>query len=344
MKKTVVANAICTICAMMHAGMVIAQDVDVRDQVGMGRHIGAATWQRCAIEMQGDGAKVYELSHLRSNDMPQAAFAEKERYTFDAPHGMPGTRHSFNTESVTGNIGGQGTQMDALGHFAALPEAWDGEGDLPVDTLHYYGGWTHAEVKPDEHGKLEALGVDRIPPIVTSAVLLDAALYKNDGNPLENDEIITKDDVLGMLASQGLSERGLMPGDVLFIHTGWGTHWDRGAEGDYYTRGPGLGHDAALFLKDMEIAVVGLDNPFTDPAPLGMLEGKLQPEGTPPGLPFSIHHENLSQSGIYQIQNAKLDEMAADKVWLSCAVILPLKIDGGAQSPVSPIAIGVPRD
>jgi hypothetical protein len=33
-----------------------------------------------------------------------------------------------------------------------------------------------------------------------------------------------------------------------------------------YTQGPGLSHEAAVFLASKEIAVVGLDNPFTDAA------------------------------------------------------------------------------
>jgi kynurenine formamidase len=46
--------------------------------------------------------------------------------------------------------------------------------------------------------------------------------------------------------------------------------------------------------------------------------------------------------GIYHIENAKLDELAADKVWTSCTMILPLREKGAAGSPVRPVAIGVP--
>jgi len=291
--------------------------------------------------MMSPDASVYELSHLRSSSMPQARFAAHEKYTFEAPHGMPNTRHGFNTEVVTGNIGGQGTQIDALGHFGVLPEKWNGKGKFPAERLSYYGGFSHLEVKPEEDGKLRVLGVDKIPPIVTTAVLLDAAAYKNNGRILNNNELITRRDILGMLDAQGLGTRGILPGDMLLIYTGWGQNWTDKPD-EYYTRGPGLSYDAALFLKELKIVAVALDNPFTDPAPPGMLTGEAQPEGTPDGLPFAIHHQNLSQSGIYQIQNANLTAIAKDKVWLSCAMVAPLKIDGGAQSPVSPVAIGHP--
>jgi kynurenine formamidase len=59
-------------------------------------------------------------------------------------------------------------------------------------------------------------------------------------------------------------------------------------------------------------------------------------------LPFAIHHTNLAESGIYQIQNANLGAIAQDKVWLSCTIILPLRAQGNSGSPVRPVAIGVP--
>jgi len=89
--------------------------------------------------------------------------------------------------------------------------------------------------------------------------------------------------------------------------------------------------------------LLALDNPFTDPVADGFLQGKAPPPaGTPDGLPFAIHHENLTQSGIYQIQNANLGALAKDKVWLSCTMILPLRAQGDAGSPVRPVAIGTP--
>jgi kynurenine formamidase len=34
--------------------------------------------------------------------------------------------------------------------------------------------------------------------------------------------------------------------------------------------------------------------------------------------------------------------MARDKVWLSCTIILPLRTQGAAGSPVRPVAVGAP--
>ena len=74
-----------------------------------------------------------------------------------------------------------------------------------------------------------------------------------------------------------------------------------------------------------------------------MLEGKGAPaEGTPPALPFAVHHHMLTQAGIHLVENMKLDEMASDHTWLSCTMILPLLEKGAAGSAIRPVAIGAP--
>jgi len=109
----------------------------------------------------------------------------------------------------------------------------------------------------------------------------------------------------------------------------------------YYTQGPGLSYDAAQYLGERRIVAIGLDTPFIDPVPAGMLQGKAGPAaGAPEGLPFAIHHHMLSQKGIHHIESAKLDELARDKVWTSCTLILPARQKGAAGAEVRPVAIG----
>ncbi|HLE66649.1 MAG TPA: hypothetical protein VI730_05830, partial [Burkholderiales bacterium] len=111
----------------------------------------------------------------------------------------------------------------------------------------------------------------------------------------------------------------------------------------YYTKAPGLSYDAAKYLGERRIVAIGLDTPFVDPVPEGMLAGKAGPApGTPPNLPFALHHHMLTQMGIHHIENAKLDELARDKVWTSCTMVLPMLEKGSAGSPIRPVAIGVP--
>lgn len=61
---------------------------------------------------------------------------------------------------------------------------------------------------------------------------------------------------------------------------------------------------------------------------------------TPPGVPFAVHHHMLTQAGVHHIESAKLDEIARDKLWISCTMILPLREKGAAGSAIRPVAIG----
>ena len=309
------------------------------DQRGMANTMGDGTWLRCAHYLSQDGAKSYELSHVRSNDMTQSPFGVPLVYEYRPTVGIPGTLHAFNGEQITsGKPGAQGTQMDALGHFAYLDKPWDGQGDFPADGANYYGGYSQSDVKPSAASPLLKLGIEHAPPIITSAVLLDARSHLGNGDVLPAGYAISAADIEAMIEAQGLGWRGLLPGDVLYIYTGWSDIWETD---EYYTKGPGLANDALAYIEEKKVVLVALDNPFTDPVNEGQLTGQAgPPEGTPDGLPFINHHYNLTQSGIHQIQNLKLDELARDKVWTSCTMILPLRSQGNSGSPVRPVAIG----
>ena len=313
------------------------------DELGMANTLGAGTSMRCAYHLNQPDAQVYELSHLRSNVMPSSPWAAPIQYEYSPTAGVPNSiiAHHPGTK-VIGVSGAQGTQMDAFAHFGYLDEVWDGEGEYPTDKVKYYGGYTEAQVKLTPDSPLRKLGIDKAPPIITSAILLDAKTYLGKGEPMKAGQQIHGIDIDSMLEEQGLDWRGLLPGDVLYIYTGWSDYWH---EDFYYHGGPGLSIDAAKYLEKKMVVLVALDNPFTDPVELGQFSGKSNP---PPGTPSEVagapaHYYNLTQSGIHQIQNVALAQMASDKVWTSCTIILPIKVVGAAGAPVSPVAIGVPN-
>jgi len=315
------------------------------DELGNTKALGVNTWARCAPHLANPKANSYELSYLRSNTMPASPFGAPLEYEFRATVGLPGTLHAFNGETVSGEHAAQGTQIDALGHFGYLEHPWAGEGTFPSGEVKYFGGFTQSEVKPTANSPLLKLGIEKVPPIITSGILLDAKATIGMGEALDAGAVITKADIDTMMRAQGMSGRGIMQGDAVFIHTGWGERWsDPTQDQEYYSMGPGLGYDAAQYLGEQGVALVSLDNPFTDPVSRGQLMGTAGPaEGTPEGLPFAIHHHNLSQAGVLQIQNSRLRDIAADEVWSFCTMILPLRIAGGSGSPVRPVAIGAPR-
>lgn len=317
-----------------------------RDERGMANAIGAGTWMRCAYFLSQPNAKEYEVGHVRSNTMPMSPFSGPYQYKFNPTTVLPGTVHAFNTEALaSGEPQAQGTQMDALGHFGYLKSPWDGKSANPAGGALYYGGFTQNDVKPSPSSLLQRLGMEKAPPIITSAVLLDAKSHLGKGEALKPGAVITTQDIEAMLAAQGLGWRGILPGDVVYVYTGWGDFWkDPDTEKFYYTKAPGLSYDAAKYLGDRRVVVVALDTPFVDPVNEGQMQGKAgPPAGTPPGTPFAVHHHLLTQAGVHHIENANLTALARDKVWTSCTMILPLREQGSAGSPIRPVAIGVPQ-
>lgn len=138
-------------------------------------------------------AKVYELSHVRSSTMPLSPFAGPFEPKYLPTGGLPGTTQLFNMEVLNENANPaqQGTQLDALGHFAHVDKAWDGTSPLSAEGARYYGGFTQKDVKPTPDSPLLKLGMDTAPPIVTTAILLDAKKHVGGGKPMKAGEVVT---------------------------------------------------------------------------------------------------------------------------------------------------------
>ncbi len=68
--------------------------------------------------------------------------------------------------------------------------------------------------------------------------------------------MITPDDLEKACANQGVEVR---PGDVALLHTGWGVKWDQDIH-EYEEVEPGAGWDAAHWLTERRVSLVGADN------------------------------------------------------------------------------------
>ena len=298
---------------------------------------GPATWLRAAQYMIPKSQYVHgqltlvppvrvEVSQLMEPAAPQSPFATPwsltpHRTVFFGPNGPTPYAaqaifgHAGNGEDICGEFGQHGTQMDTLGHFGFI--------NTPGETPTYFGGLTQSEVVGPTG--LKRLGIDKAEPIITSVVMLDAARYLNNGNALAPGYAITQEDIEDILVAQGLAQRGIKEGDVVFIHTGYGAAWTS-SPSTYYTQGPGLAHTAAVFLAAKKIVLVGVDDPFTDAAVNEPGVGPFPPmpswqNGNNPWLPFGVHHHHLTQAGVHQIQNLSLTEMAQKKIHLGAVFI-----------------------
>ena len=324
-----------------------SQQAAAGDELGMARELGRTTWARCAAQMANPRVEVYELSYPRSGTMPLSPFAGPWEPRHQPSVGLPGAAQLFNMDVLNENAnpGQQGTQIDAFGHFAYRDDAWDGTSEFTAEGARYYGGFRQEEVKPTPDSPLLRLGMENIPPIVTTAILLDARTHVGGGEPMAAGEHVTRQHLEEMLRAQGLEERGILNGDLVLVYTGWSEYYqDPDTEGIYYSKGPGLSHDAAEYLGERRVVAVGLDTPFVDAMADGQLAGAAvpPPSGAPPGISFPAHHHFLTQVGVHILENVKLDELVEDRVWTSCSIVLPLLTIGGTGSAIRPVAFGAP--
>jgi kynurenine formamidase len=199
-----------------------------------------------------------------------------------------------------------GTHIDALCH------AWYGD--------QLYNGYSGNTVRSSG---AERLGVDKMPPIVTRGVLLDLVQLK--GRVLAPGEVIGRADLEAAAAMAGVTpERG----DAVLLRTGWleaqkgvsnvDISWD--AE-------PGIDVDAARWLLECEVAVIGADNFAVEVLPF------------PAGTVFPVHQLLIRDFGVPLLEGLMLDPLVGlgRYEFLFFASVLP--IVGATGSPLAPAVV-----
>ncbi|RKR76439.1 kynurenine formamidase [Frondihabitans australicus] len=202
-----------------------------------------------------------------------------------------------------------GTHLDALCHITDAD-----------DTM--YGGYG-----VDDH--CGDFGPDRadaatIPPLVLRGVLLDAA--RHFGVPsLPAGRGLSASDLRDMVEAQGIT---IPEKSCVLVRSGLMSVWpdrERYRESD----GAGIDLDAARWLiDDLGCAVIGSDTSTVEQIP-----------STAPGNPHPVHEFALRNRGVHLLENAYLEDLAADGVYEFALVCLPLKIAGATGSMVRPVAI-----
>ncbi|MCA1728921.1 MAG: cyclase family protein [Actinobacteria bacterium] len=200
-----------------------------------------------------------------------------------------------------------GTHIDALCHQS--------------DALVLYGGVHIGEVQSSRG--FTKHGVEEIPSIVASGVLIDVAAMEGVES-LESGHAITDRDLQKCCERQGVS---IEPGSVVLVRTGNGRYWD---DSERYLAGPGMDASASYWLAEKQVLAVGADNTAWD------MPGLKDPDL---GCMLPGHLILLSRHGIYIIENLNLEDLAAAGHHHFDFVCAPLKFVGATGSPVSPLAI-----
>jgi kynurenine formamidase len=254
--------------------------------------------------------RVYDLGTELSSRMPQGdpdTFAPFRLRPFRIPAAVTTDQappFDFSMEEVSGSLH-VGTHLDGLAHIHA-----DG-------VMH--GGIRSRDAWSDDGWR--ANGAETVAPIVRRGILLDAARHRGV-DVLPDDVQLGVDDVAGMLHAAQLE---VAPGTAVLIRTGKMRQFLAGSE-DYSRAAPGVGPDAAVWLAERGMGLLGTDTSGTEAHPM-------------PDRHRTTHRALLVERGIHLLEILDLEQLGDHGVREFCLVALPLKIVGATGSWVRPIAI-----
>jgi kynurenine formamidase len=201
----------------------------------------------------------------------------------------------------------QGTHIDSLGHFFYDGRLYNG---FDSQTIHSWG--------------MRYLGIDRAGPFLTRGVLLDLAGLLGVKH-LEQGYTISPDELQAAAAAGAVT---IQAGDAVLIRTGWILSYSSERPHEYGYLHPGIGLEAAQWLADRDVVLVGSDNPGVERS--GFAEGEEW---------FPVHKFLLRDCGIYLLEYLDLEELAAAAEHEFLFVAVPLQLRGGTGSPITPLAI-----
>ena len=258
-----------------------------------------------AINMVRSG-RVYDLGLDLDSSVPQGPPGEFDPFTFRWVHKPEAGReglYQYAAESV-GGTPHIGTHIDGLMHATS--------------GTTMFGGCDFTEVVSPSGFTSD--GIESVPPIVTRAVVLDIAARA--GDPLPDRYEVRIADIEGAAREQNVQFRS---GDAVLVRTGKVRQY--GVDNDAYQASqPGVGPDAAIWLFEHGMAILGTDTTGTEPLPFA-----------DPGR--TTHQAMLVERGVHLIENLNLEELGRDKISEAMFVCLPLRITGASGSWVRPIAV-----
>jgi len=198
-----------------------------------------------------------------------------------------------------------GTHVDALCHAWYDDKLYNG---FSGNTIRSTSGAAH-------------LGIEKMPPIVTRGVLIDMVHLK--GRKLQTSEIIGAKDLQDACALTGIFPK---KGDAILIRTGW-LESQKGIENVSFDVEPGINEEAAQWLADQEVCIVGADNFAVEVLPFR--EQSV----------FPVHQLLIRDHGIALIEGLMLDDLVSTKRFEFLFIASPLPIVGATGGPLSPVVV-----
>jgi kynurenine formamidase len=197
-----------------------------------------------------------------------------------------------------------GTHIDALIHVQT-------EGRV-------FGGALAREVRNDRGWRQH--GMETVPPILGRGVLLDIPALLGLRRLPDGYEISIAE------AQAALQRTGqqIATGDVVLVRTG--KIQDFGDEAAFQASEPGVGRDAAIWLFEQGMAVLGTDTTGTEPLPFK-------------DATQTTHRAMLVERGVHLIENLFLEDAAAAGITEGLFVGLPLRLTGATGLWLRPVLV-----
>lgn len=199
-----------------------------------------------------------------------------------------------------------GTHIDTLNHFGYRGRIWNGFNEVEhLSSRH----WVKC-------------GADKLPPIISRAVLFDVAgLHGVDILP-DNYGIGAKD----LSAALRRQNTEFHPGDIAIIRTGRMQNWpDANA---YIDNSPGLNLEGATYLARLGASLIGADNSALEQMPAN------DPENWQ-----VVHTYLLAEAGIPIMELVDTEAIAAEELYEFAFIGASLKIRGATGAPIRPLAL-----
>ena len=295
---------------------------------GEGDEAGSTNWYTKpevisrALQANSGNGKVYQLGHPYTADMPLFGARKFSLRIPGSPTGSPAglgaNNITWNDEFLATEVGQVGTQFDGLGHIGVVIGA---DGDR--SNMRWYNGFTNTEMG-GAYG-LAKLGTEKLHPIVARGILIDVGAIW--GADMVAGDTIKMEHINAALKAQDMEGFLFQPGDAIVIRTGWEQHW--GDPATYNAGAPGIGMEVARWIaEEVQAGVTAFDTWPGDAVP--------NPD---PACVFCVHTFLQTRHGIVNQENAKLSELAADKVYVFTYVYSPSPIAGATGSMGAPLAL-----
>lgn len=200
-----------------------------------------------------------------------------------------------------------GTHLDGFGHIGI-------EG-------RYYNGTHYPEFYAP--AGLNKFGIHNVKPWVTRGVLLNIAAVVGV-EMLTEGFVITPEHLERACELQNVEVRH---GDAVLLHTGYGALWMVDNE-RYNNDEPGIGWDAAHWLTDRRVSLIGADTWAVE-----VLPGEVE------GAPFVVHQHTLTETGTHLLENVKTEALVETGRSEFLFILSPVKTRGSTASMVNPLVV-----